>query len=356
MAGRSRFGSAAWAVAWPAGDSPGCGTSSTASMVPRAIRDGRQMAGANSAKSARRANGRVRMEQPQTISDLPCLKTVPNLPSPKASPGPTPPLAKRSIACWGIMAKLRSPEGCPWDLEQDLDSLRPYLLEETYEVLEAMDARDLGDLRVELGDLLFQIVFQSRIAEERGAFTMTDVVDGDRREAHPAPPSRLRRRERQLGPGPGSPLGRAQARGANRRWRRKALGARWRPAAGSGATARGTHRRKGSQRGLRLAQPGRRARQAARGARRSWTRRSRRASQGPIQSELGDVLFTLCNLARWLKTPAEDALREAIARFEAALPHVETGLAERGKRIRPTCDASESDRLWREAKQVVSSD
>src|SRR6202042_2100019 len=78
----------------------------------------------------------------------------------------------------GIMAKLRSPQGCPWDLEQDLDSLRPYLLEETYEVLEALDGGNLDELRSELGDLLFQIVFQARIAEECAAFTMTDVLTG----------------------------------------------------------------------------------------------------------------------------------------------------------------------------------
>src|ERR1700729_3057843 len=75
-----------------------------------------------------------------------------------------------------IMGRLRAPDGCPWDREQDLDSLRPYLIEETYEVVDALDSRDLNELRIELGDLLFQIVFQSRIAEERGAFKMADVA------------------------------------------------------------------------------------------------------------------------------------------------------------------------------------
>ena len=76
-----------------------------------------------------------------------------------------------------IMARLRAPDGCPWDLEQTLESLRPYLLEETYEVLEAIDAGDGGAHREELGDLLLQIVFQARLREEAGAFAFADVAD-----------------------------------------------------------------------------------------------------------------------------------------------------------------------------------
>lgn len=76
-----------------------------------------------------------------------------------------------------IMKKLRGPEGCPWDKEQDLESLKPYLLEETYEVLEVMDVG--GELlKSELGDLLLQIVFQSNICEEKGEFDIDDVIRG----------------------------------------------------------------------------------------------------------------------------------------------------------------------------------
>ena len=76
-----------------------------------------------------------------------------------------------------IMATLRGPEGCPWDRVQTLASLRPFLLEETYEALEALDAGDHAGLREELGDLLFEIVFLSRIAEEQGHFTIADAID-----------------------------------------------------------------------------------------------------------------------------------------------------------------------------------
>ena len=77
-----------------------------------------------------------------------------------------------------IMAKLRSDNGCPWDREQTLDSLKPYLLEECEEVVEALDKDDMDGLQEELGDLLLQIVFQSQIAREDGLFSFNDVVRG----------------------------------------------------------------------------------------------------------------------------------------------------------------------------------
>lgn len=78
-----------------------------------------------------------------------------------------------------LMARLRAPEGgCPWDLQQDFTSVAPYTLEEAYEVVEAIEQGDLPALRGELGDLLFQVVFHARMAEELGAFTFRDVVEG----------------------------------------------------------------------------------------------------------------------------------------------------------------------------------
>jgi MazG family protein len=76
-----------------------------------------------------------------------------------------------------IMARLREPEtGCPWDLEQDFATIAPYTIEEAYEVADAIERRDMGELREELGDLLFQVMFHSRMAEEAGAFTLVDVI------------------------------------------------------------------------------------------------------------------------------------------------------------------------------------
>src|SRR5712675_3451932 len=76
-----------------------------------------------------------------------------------------------------IMAALRTPEtGCPWDLEQNFSTIAPYTLEEAYEVADAIARGDLADLREELGDLLLQVIFHSRMAEEQGAFEFADVV------------------------------------------------------------------------------------------------------------------------------------------------------------------------------------
>src|SRR5262245_63547554 len=76
-----------------------------------------------------------------------------------------------------ILHRLRSPGGCPWDAEQTHATLRPYLIEEAYEVLEAIDADDDGELRDELGDLLLQVVFHSELASERRAFDVRDVIE-----------------------------------------------------------------------------------------------------------------------------------------------------------------------------------
>src|ERR1017187_10556765 len=76
-----------------------------------------------------------------------------------------------------IMARLRAPGGCPWDREQSFDSIKPYLLEETYEVMDAIDARDWPELAGELGDLLLQSVFFSQMAAEQNLFSITDALD-----------------------------------------------------------------------------------------------------------------------------------------------------------------------------------
>ena len=79
-----------------------------------------------------------------------------------------------------IMRRLRAPGGCPWDREQTHASLRPFVLEETYEVLEAIDAGDVDDLREELGDYLYEAVFLAQISEEAGQFSIADAIDAIR--------------------------------------------------------------------------------------------------------------------------------------------------------------------------------
>src|SRR5271169_4999836 len=77
-----------------------------------------------------------------------------------------------------IMARLRGPGGCPWDREQSFDSIRKYTLEETYEVLDAIERRNWSDLKEELGDLLLQVLFYAEMAAEPGYFTIAEVIDG----------------------------------------------------------------------------------------------------------------------------------------------------------------------------------
>ncbi len=93
------------------------------------------------------------------------------------------------------MERLRAPGGCPWDREQTFDSIKPYTLEETYEVLEAIDNRDWPELAGELGDLLLQVLFYAEMAKEQSSFSIDDVLDRLSDQAHQSPSARVRRRE-----------------------------------------------------------------------------------------------------------------------------------------------------------------
>ena len=110
-----------------------------------------------------------------------------------------------------LVARLRAPDGCPWDREQTLPDVRAYLLEEAHELAGAIDGGDWEELAEELGDMLFQVAFIGRLAEEAGAFSLSQVIDGVHQQDGGAPPPRLRRRDagRRRGGPPG--LGAAQA-------------------------------------------------------------------------------------------------------------------------------------------------
>jgi len=250
-----------------------------------------------------------------------------------------------------IMRRLRSPEGCPWDRAQDLASLRPYLLEEAYEVLDALDAGDLPELRTELGDLLFQVVFQSQIAAERGAFDMADVIGAISEKL-------LRRHPHVFGD-----LKLADAEAVHRNWAELKRAERAErgeghapPSALDGVPTQAPALLRAERMGEKAAREGFDWPDVT-GVRAKVTEELAEldeAMQGGdrarISAELGDLLFTLCNLARWAQTPAEDALRGAVARFEARFRHLEAALAARA--LRPNQVApGELDRLWREAKK-----
>ena len=135
-----------------------------------------------------------------------------------------------------IMAALRTPgTGCPWDLEQNFATIAPYTLEEAYEVADAIARGDLADLRDELGDLLLQVVFHARMAQEQGAFDFGDVVEAITDQADPPASARVRRRaradagrgQRPVGPHQGRGKGRARRPAASRTRRARWPACRW---------------------------------------------------------------------------------------------------------------------------------
>ena len=246
-----------------------------------------------------------------------------------------------------IMTRLRRPDGCPWDREQTRQSLRPFLVEETYEVLEAIDDADAEALREELGDLLFQVVFHTELAAERGEFDMVSLLQAlvDKmvsRHPHVFGDARV--------DGPGQAL------------------AQWEAIKQSQAEAAGRHRSviAGVPRALpSLLRAQRIQSKAARvnfdwpDARAAWAKveeEMREAAhalasgdRARLSDELGDVMFSLVNVARLSHIDAEDALRGAIEKFRRRFTEMEEDFVARGKSIHGV-SAEELERSWEAAK------
>ena len=249
------------------------------------------------------------------------------------------------------MARLRAPGGCPWDREQTFDTIKPYLLEETYEVMDAIDARDWPNLAEELGDLLLQVVFFAQMAEEAGHFTLADSVE--------AINSKLIRRHPHV-------FGTGDAKTASdvvKRW--DEIKQEEKKSAGE--------KPKNLLDGVSRALPALiEAQQISSKAAKSgfdWpsikevfakmreelgelesARES--GSKEEIESEIGDLLFTIVNVARFLKVDPEQALRGTNGRFRRRFAQVEDGVAQNGKTM---ADASieEMEALWQAAKKTV---
>jgi nucleoside triphosphate diphosphatase len=248
-----------------------------------------------------------------------------------------------------IMERLRGPQGCPWDREQTLKTLRPYVLEETYEVLEAIDAGDPRAHCEELGDLLLQIVFQAQLTKDEGRFDFADVAE--------AISNKLVSRHPHV-------FGNADAKDAEavlRQW--AALKREEKKARGGGESVlEGVPREMPA-----LARADRLTEKASRigfdwpdagGAREKLAEEVAELDEAICQGdreamehELGDALFALANLSRKLGVPPEEALRGAVARFVSRFSFVERELARRGV---PHGEATlaEMDALWNEAKAL----
>ncbi len=256
-----------------------------------------------------------------------------------------------------IMAQLRTPgTGCPWDLEQNFATIAPYTIEEAYEVADAIARGDLGDLCDELGDLLLQVVFHARMAEEQNAFSFGDVVEAITRKM-------IRRHPHVFADSSGR-LTPADVKGA---WDRikaeeKAERAARRPLedgshasllssvkAGQPALARAMElQRKASSVGFDWNDP-RAVLHKIREEADEIEAALDRDDKVEMASETGDLLFALVNLARHVGADPDLALRGTNAKFERRFAYIERALAAQGRTLDKT-SLAEMDALWNEAK------
>jgi len=252
-----------------------------------------------------------------------------------------------------LMARLRAPDGCPWDQKQTFDTIKPYLLEETYEVLDAIDAGDWPELAEELGDLMLQPVFFAQMAAEAGHFRIEDCLA--------AINQKLIRRHPHI-------FGQAVAETAEdvkRNWDQIKASEKAAKGHAQGALLDGVSR---ALPALAEAQQIA-AKAAAKGfdwpgidpvfeklqeelAELDEARQGGQAAE--IEDEFGDILFVMVNLARFLKVDPEQALRKSNAKFRRRFGYVEARLGEMGRPWEES-NIDEMELLWQEAKIALKS-
>ena len=250
-----------------------------------------------------------------------------------------------------IMAALRTPEtGCPWDLAQNFSTIAPYTLEEAYEVADAIARDDLADLKDELGDLLLQVVFHARMAEEQDAFDFGDVVQ--------AITEKLIRRHPHVFADETSPTPRAveglwerikaEEKVTNKTGQTGALAGI--PVALPALSRALKLQMKASKVGFDWNDPRavlRKIREEADEIEAELDRSQ--ANKAAIAGEVGDLLFAVVNLARHLDADPEAVLRQTNLKFERRFAAIERALAARGKAPQEV-SLAEMDALWNEAK------
>ena len=270
--------------------------------------------------------------------------------------------ASRDITCLiEIMAALRTPEtGCPWDLKQDFDTIKPYTIEEAYEVADAIERKDFDDLCDELGDLLLQVVFHARMAEEKGLFSFGDVV-------HAITAKMIRRHPHVFAVNAADTPEAVKVQWDEIKRQEKAERAERRAKSGITEDFKAGHLG-GVQRSFPALTEALKLQEHAARVGFDWSEPEpilakfeeeigelREALQSDdksrISDELGDLIFAAVNLARHTKTDPEQALRGTNTKFRRRFNHIEESLNASGE----TLDAATLERmeaLWQDAKAI----
>jgi ATP diphosphatase len=282
------------------------------------------------------------------------------LPPEKPAPEPIPVKPSRDIArLIEIMAALRTPgSGCPWDLEQTFATIAPYTLEEAYEVADAIARGSMDDLKDELGDLLLQVVFHARMAQEQGAFGFDDVVEAITTKL-------VRRHPHVFADADGK-----TAEAVKGLWEKiKAEERAGRPETPKGALAGVPGALPALTRALKLQDKAGRVGFDWNDPRAVLAKIREEADEieaeldnggedltdkSKAAAEVGDLLFTVVNLARHLQADPEDILRDTNRKFERRFASIEAALAARGK-LPKDASLAEMDALWDEAKAAEKS-
>jgi ATP diphosphatase len=248
-----------------------------------------------------------------------------------------------------IMARLRDPaRGCPWDVEQDFDSIAPYTIEEAYEVADAIARRDMAELRDELGDLLLQVVYHARMAEEAGSFGFEDVARG-------IADKMVRRHPHVFGGASRDKSAEQQTRD----WERMKAAERTDAASALDGVAAGlpalTRAVKLQNRAARVGfdwpDAGAVLVKIAEETAELVEARDAGDDAPRVFEEYGDLMFVMANLARHLRIDPEAALRKANAKFTRRFHAVEAALRGQGRRPEES-SLEEMDALWDAAKEA----
>jgi len=273
-----------------------------------------------------------------------------------------------------LMARLRGPDGCPWDRAQNYDTMKALMLEEAYEVIDALNQRDFAGLEDELGDLLFQVIFYSRLAEEEGRFTLADVMERlysklVRRHPHVFGENKARNAEEALKSWNAvkeQERGRAEpqnADGVASQAQRGAAGESEQESLLDGIAETLPSTLVAHELGVRAAEAGfdwpraasvldkveeelAELRQELRSAEQDELRGQ---ASVRVEEELGDLLFSLSQLARHLGTDPESCLRRGNQQFRGRFRALERELGRRGRRW-GDCDLEELEAAWNDAK------